>query len=111
MFNVFERTRPYADLHSADFEKELKNNKDAVLIDVRTKGEFAGGKIPGAINIDLMSPDFQNRIAGLDKAKTYLVYCHSGNRSGQACKILASKGLKSANLAGGIISWRGAIGN
>jgi len=109
MFNLFATTKSYSDLRSADFEKELKNASNAVVLDVRTKGEYQSGKIPGAINIDLMSPDFQSRVAALDKNKTYFVYCRSGNRSGQACQIMSSKGLKSYNLAGGIIGWRGKI--
>jgi len=111
MFNVFARTKSYTDLYSADFEKELRNTPNAVVIDVRTKGEFHSGKIAGAINIDLMSPDFHSRIAGLDKNKTYFVYCRSGNRSGQACNLMGSKGLKAYNLAGGIIGWRGKVVN
>lgn len=59
------------------------------------------------MNIDLMSGDFDKRVAALDKDKTYLVYCRSGNRSAQACGIMASKGLKSANLIGGVMRWRG----
>lgn len=109
MFSVFERKKSYTDLHSADFEKEMANNKDAVVLDVRTKGEFYSGRIPGAVNIDLMSPDFGRKIDALDKEKTYLVYCRSGNRSGEACRVMASKGLRAYNLAGGIISWRGKL--
>ena len=109
MFKIFERTKAYSDLNSADFAKELKSNKDAVLVDVRTSAEFRSGRIPGAINLDLMSSDFDKRTASLDKSKTYLVYCRSGNRSAQACGVMASKGLKSANLSGGIISWRGEL--
>lgn len=111
MFNVFERTKAYKDLRSADFEKELTNNKDAVVLDVRTKGEFYSGRIPGAVNIDLMSRDFDTQVAALDKSKTYLVYCRSGNRSGEACRVMASQGLRAYNLAGGIISWRGKLIN
>lgn len=109
MFKVFERTKAYTDLNSAGFEKELKNNKDAVLLDVRTKAEFNAGKIPGAINIDLMSADFEEQVAALAKDKMYLVYCRSGNRSAHACDVMASKGFKSANLSGGIMSWRGEL--
>ena len=109
MFNVFARAKAYTDLYSADFEKELKNTPDAVVVDVRTKGEFQSGKLAGAINLDLMSPDFQRRIDALDKGKTYFVYCRSGNRSGQACNIMAAKGLRAVNLAEGIIGWRGKL--
>ena len=109
MFKVLKRTKAYTDLNSAEFEMELKNNKDAVVVDVRTMGEFRSGRIPGAINIDLMSSDFDKRVSTLDKGKTYLVYCRSGSRSAQACEVMASKGLQSANLSGGIIRWRGEL--
>ena len=109
MFKIFETTKAYADLSSTEFEKEMKNNKKTVVVDVRSAREFSSGKIPGAVNIDLMSADFNTRIAVLEKDKTYLVYCHSGNRSAQACNLIASRGLKCANLSGGIINWRGQL--
>lgn len=109
MFNLFEKTRTYTDLYSEDFQRELKNSRNGVLIDVRTAEEFRSEKIPGAINIDLTRPDFYTKIAQLDKGKDYFVYCRSGNRSAHACGILASKGLHCFNLAGGIIGWNGEI--
>lgn len=82
-----------------------ENTPDAVIIDVRTPAEFAGGKLPGAKNIDIFSKDFTNQIDKLDKDKTYLLYCRSGNRSGQACNIMAGLGFtKLYNLAGGVMS-------
>lgn len=109
MFKIFERSKAYSDLNSAEFEKELKSNRDAVVVDVRTKAEFNSGKIPGAINVDVMGSDFDTQVAGLDKTRKYLVYCRSGNRSALACSVMASHGVEAANLAGGIISWRGEI--
>ena len=82
-----------------------ENTPDAVLIDVRTPAEFNGGKLPGAKNIDIFSKDFLNQIDKLAKDKTYLLYCRSGNRSGQACNIMAGRGFtKLYNLSGGVMS-------
>jgi len=53
----------------------------SVLLDVRSPGEFLGGKIKGAKNIDALSQDFMNQIKNLPKDKTYLIYCRSGNRT------------------------------
>lgn len=79
-----------------------------VLIDVHTPEEFAAGHLEGAIDLDLRSPDFPARIAALDPAKTYAVYCHSGNRSGQALDLMQSAGFGHvADLAGGITAWTG----
>ena len=79
---------------------------NAVVIDVRTAGEFAGGKLRGARNMDIKSPTFVSQIKNLPKDKTYLIYCRSGNRSGQACEIMSEEGFEQVkNLAGGIMRW------
>ncbi|AEE50409.1 rhodanese-like domain-containing protein [Haliscomenobacter hydrossis] len=97
--------KKYQDIPADEFLKLSENTKDVVLLDVRTPAEFAGGKLKGAINIDIFARDFQSKIAKLDKDKTYLVYCRSGNRSGQACNTMAGLGFtKLYNLAGGVIS-------
>ena len=78
-----------------------------ILLDVRTPGEFATGTIKGSKNIDFNSPDFEKDLAKLDKSKTYLVYCRSGNRSGQALPILKKLKLaKLYHLDGGINAWK-----
>lgn len=71
----------------------------AVLLDVRTAGEFARGHIAGAVNIPL--DDLRDHLAGLDKAKPIYVNCHSGLRSYLACRILSQNGFDCSNLSGG----------
>jgi Rhodanese-related sulfurtransferase len=107
MFRIFDRKKPFIDLYSPDFERELKNCGAAVILDVRTPGEYELGKIPGAINIDITRGDFESLVESFDEEKTYFVYCHAGNRSVAACSILGSKGFRSYNLAGGIVQWNG----
>ena len=97
----------YENLYSHEFEQKLKENPDAILLDVRTVAEFQSERIPNAINMDIMKSDFLEKIGELDKTKTYLVYCRSGARSGQACGYMSGEGLTTFNLAGGIINWRG----
>lgn len=63
-----------------------------VVIDVRTPTEYAAGHIAGAQNIDVEAADFGSKIASLDKSAPYLVYCHSGRRSGNAATQMASAG-------------------
>jgi rhodanese-related sulfurtransferase len=109
MFKIFDRKKPFIDLQSADFEREMKNSPHAVVLDVRTPGEYNLGRIPGAINIDITRGDFESLISTFDKEKTYFVYCQAGNRSIAACSILGSKGYRSYNLAGGIVRWKGEI--
>jgi rhodanese-related sulfurtransferase len=90
---------------------QLKNDPNAVLLDVRTEDEFNEGVIPGAINMDIYKgQDFINSIEALDKSKNYYVYCRSGGRSGQACSIMNQLGFENAyNLLGGIMNWEGEI--
>lgn len=75
------------------------------IIDVRTKGEFAGGHVAGSLNYPLQS--LGNNIKELKKLKGPLVLCcASGNRSGQAERMLSAKGIECIN--GG--SWRSVNG-
>lgn len=91
--------------------KELTaNDKNAVIIDVRTPGECAEGFIEGAQQINLMDPGFQAKMSELNKDQTYYVYCRSGNRSGQACSIMDQMGFnKTYNLIGGMLMWDGEV--
>jgi len=92
-------------LDVAQFEK-LRSDKANVLLDVRTKKEFEAGHIPGAINIDINSPDFSQKVAQLDKKKTYLVHCAVGRRSATACNRMAPLGFEHlTNLEGGYNAW------
>lgn len=77
-----------------------------VTLDVRTPGEYMSGFIQGAKNIDFQSGNFENEIASLDKNAIYAVYCRSGNRSGQAVKVMHDAGFHNVyNLNGGVIDW------
>lgn len=76
------------------------------LVDVRTPEEFAAGHIDGAINIDFQAPDFADQVGALDMSAPYAIYCHSGNRSGQAEAIMAGLGFTDmTDLTGGITAW------
>jgi rhodanese-related sulfurtransferase len=80
-----------------------------ITLDVRTPIEFAEGHIEGAQLIDFQSGNFENEISSLDKNATYAVYCRSGNRSGQAVKVMHDAGFHNVyNLNGGVIDWANA---
>lgn len=80
-----------------------------VVLDVRTPGEFAAGHVEGAVNFDVEDAGFAAAIAGLDHAATYVVYCHSGRRSGIATSTMADAGFTSLyNLVGGIADLQAA---
>ena len=85
------------------------SNPEVQLVDVRTAEEYAEGHIVGAINIDVQSPDFAEKISVLDKNRKVAVYCRSGRRSKMAAEQLTAAGYKVIDLDGGIQSWTGEI--
>lgn len=98
-----------SNIDQATFQK-LVQDKEVVVIDVRTPGEVSQGYIPNATKfIDYTSGSFDAQIAKLDKTKKYIVYCKSGGRSAGAAEALAAKGFKVYNLLGGISAWTGNI--
>ena len=91
-----------------EFDK-LRADKSNVVLDVRTEKEFKAGHIPGAVHIDINSPDFDEKVGKLDKNKTYLVHCAAGGRSARACKKLEGVGFKELyDLAPGFRGWEKA---
>jgi len=73
-----------------------------VIIDVRTPGEFAGGHLEGALNIDVQSPDFAAQVSQLDPTEDYFIYCRSGHRSGQAISQMSNMGFTSMVNGGSV---------
>lgn len=100
---TFEAIAPEA------FAQKLKDS-NMVLLDVRTVEEFAEGHLEGAMQYDYYETEsFKGMLEGLDKSKTYLIYCRSGSRSGNAMSMMQSMGFSSVyNLDGGILAWRAA---
>jgi rhodanese-related sulfurtransferase len=79
---------------------------ELTIIDVRTPGEYAGGHLPGALNIPL--DQIQRAVPDIRHATDrgdVLVVCASGARSENACKILAENGVTAATLSGGTGAW------
>ncbi|PVD51922.1 sulfurtransferase [Terrimonas sp.] len=75
---------------------KLLLSQGAVIVDVRTVGEFRGGHIKGAINIPL--DEVKSRTAELKKKnKPVITCCRSGNRSGVAKSLLVSAGVECYN--------------
>ena len=75
--------------------KALQQN-GAVIIDVRTPGEFSGGHINGAINIPV--DNIRSKINDIKKkGKPVITCCASGMRSGSASSILKQAGVEAYN--------------
>jgi rhodanese-related sulfurtransferase len=90
---------------SADFAQLVKDG--AIILDVRTPGEYAGGHIKGSKNIPLQS--LQQNLSKIPKDKVIITCCASGMRSGSAKSILLSSGFKEVHNGGGWISLKGKI--
>lgn len=93
------------------WSKEVNENENVVILDVRTEEEFIEGYIPNAKNIDIYGgQEFLDDVEKLDKSKNYYVYCRSGARSAQACALMKQQGFENtSNLMGGITDWEGEI--
>lgn len=76
--------------------------KVTAVIDVRTPEEFATGHLEGALNFDVQGMDFQTQISQLDPNGNYIVYCRSGNRSGQAIEQMKALGFKNLTNGGSV---------
>jgi rhodanese-related sulfurtransferase len=98
----------FVNIDQKTFQTKM-NEKDVVVIDVRTPGEIAESYINGAdLFIDYNRSDFNKKINELDKSKKYIMYCRSGGRSSGAADYMVKNGFKEVyNLAGGISNYSG----
>src|SRR3972149_3642309 len=87
---------------------QLINRRDALVLDVRDKAEFAAGHIPNARNIPL--PELDGRLREIEKfkARPIVINCQSGARSAGVCGLLRKNGFGEVfSLRGGIGGWVG----
>jgi phage shock protein E len=83
----------------ATVQEKIKHG--ARVVDVRTPAEYATGHYPGATNIPLA--EIPNRLADFGpQDKPIVLYCRSGNRSGQAQRLLQQAGFTDVTNAGGL---------
>lgn len=87
-------------ISASEAYKRWKANPDKVVIlDVRTPGEYQGGHVKGAQNLDFYN-NFEQAIQKLPKDKEYYLHCASGRRSGSATEIMRRHGFKAYNIGG-----------
>ena len=89
--------------------KEFKNkiNFNVNIVDIRTNIEFKSGTIPGAVNIDFFEENFKKELNKLNKNKTLLFFCRSGNRTQKSLSIIKNLGFKNVlELRGGYNAWK-----
>lgn len=87
--------------------KLINDDKEFIIIDVRTKEEYDNGHIPGAKLVPVQILPMKLDELGAYKDKPVLVYCASGGRSPRAVETLANNDFKNIyHLSRGIGSWR-----
>ena len=98
---VAEARKTITELSPADVKAAVKAG--AVVIDVRDKEEFAGGHIPGAINISRGTLEMRVGEVAPDKDAQVVCYCAGGNRGALATETLVKMGYRNAvSIAGGL---------
>ncbi len=97
----------FENINNEVFKTEMMATEQTIILAVRTKKEYQGGNIQGAINIDVLEDNFEAKVQELDQDKTLLVYCRSGGRSVKASLILCNLGFKKVyNLSNGYMGWK-----
>jgi len=81
--------------------------KGAFLVDVRSPGEFASGSAKGAVNIPL--DKIPASIEHFKNKEHIIVFCRSGNRSGQALSILKQNGIANVYNGGTVTDIQSAL--
>ncbi len=92
---------------AAELIEKHKGDNDFAILDIRTPGEFQSGHLAKSILIDFYSKNFADQLSRLDKEKTFLIYCRSGNRSTKSLELFKKlKFQKVYHMASGIRVWK-----
>ncbi|GAO05419.1 rhodanese-like domain-containing protein [Anaeromyxobacter sp. PSR-1] len=96
------------ELSAVELNDRLRGRPAPQLVDVRTPAEFSQGRIRGAVNVPI--GELRSRLGALklDPARPVVAVCLSGHRSVPAVRLLERGGFEAAQLAGGMLAWRGA---
>lgn len=105
MFSITEPDVPQ--VSAEEVKRSIDTREKFFLLDVRTVGEYARGKIAGAINLPL--DEVQSKVESVvpDKSSKIFVYCLSGSRSIYAVEAMVKLGYANTfNVANGLLAWR-----
>ena len=93
------------DISFDEYIEQYRKTPEAVLLDVRTAAEYEEGHVPESINIPLGELEYS---LDAEPGTKVFIYCRSGARSTDACRILNEEGFDAVNI-GGIISYHGPL--
>lgn len=105
-FSQNENTLVVTHLSAMRFKAIIANDKDGMVIDLRTSDEIKKGYIKGSVQLDFLAKDAEEQIDKLDKSKTYYIYCAGGGRSADAAEYMEKQGFKRVyNFEKGFSEW------
>jgi len=108
-YNAFAQTtnsKVVANLSAERFKAIIANDKNGMILDLRTTDEMNKGYIKGAVQLDFLAKDAEKQIDKLDKNKTYYIYCAAGGRSADAAAYMEKSGFKRVyNFEKGFSEW------
>src|SRR5262245_57030752 len=104
---LLQQVREEVEEVDAAAARELIDEGDPIVVDVREQDEWDEGHIPGAVHIPRGHLESRIERAAPDSARPVLLYCSAGNRSAFAAKTLAELGYEDVvSLAGGFTDWK-----
>ncbi len=105
LLEITSNVSPSYTVINAEQAKEMIDEGDTVIIDVRTIPEYGDGHIPDSYNVPLdeISQGIDRITA--DREAIILIYCKSGNRSKIAARIITELGYTNVYDFGGIVDW------
>lgn len=91
-------------LSPSEFGEKIEQ-EPGIVIDVRTRDEYTSGHLAIADHqYNLLDGEFEKQLGNLDRESTYYLYCRSGNRSGQAARLMKERGFENVYNIGGFQS-------
>lgn len=97
-------TNTYTTIGQDEAKKMMKDEKNYIILDVRTKEEYYDKHIDNAINIPF--DEIEKSTVLKDKEQIIFVYCQSGKRSKEASEKLANLGYTNVYDIGGLNTWK-----
>ncbi|MBQ7365427.1 MAG: rhodanese-like domain-containing protein [Clostridia bacterium] len=103
--SVITTEKPTVQVITPEKAKEMMDQENVIIVDVRRADEYAQGHIEGAILVPNETISEEAATALPDKNAVYLIYCRSGRRSKEAAHKLIALGYTNVYDFGGILSW------
>jgi rhodanese-related sulfurtransferase len=89
----------------SEVKQLLKENRNVILLDVRTAHERKAGSIKPSIHVPLHEISLKTDELKKHKSREIICYCQSGRRSVSAAVKLKKLGFNSSNMIGGFSRW------